>query len=336
MDIRLIAFTDKGFLLAEQLGAQLGGTASRCGKGCTLKGWTEEAFRTASALVFVGAAGIAVRAVAPYLKTKAADPAVVVLDECARFAIPILSGHLGGANDLAQRISAFCGAVPVITTATDANGLFAVDEWAKRQGCIVQNPDKIKLVSSKILSGKTVRLFSPWRVTGKLPEGVALAETQKDADFVLTIRQDAADDNQLRLIPPIAVLGIGCRKNTPAEAIEAAYQALLEQGGIVPESVAMAGSIDLKKEESGLLTFCAAHRLPFRTFSAEQLRAVEGSFSASSFVESVTGVDNVCERSAVAACDTGGKLICKKMAANGVTMALAVKLFAPDWRWLYE
>ncbi len=77
------------------------------------------------------------RAIAPHCQSKATDPAVVVLDECGRFAVPLLSGHLGGANDLARRLAAACGAVPVITTATDANGLFAVDEWAKQQNCAV-------------------------------------------------------------------------------------------------------------------------------------------------------------------------------------------------------
>ena len=97
---------------------------------------TAAQFAQSDALVFVGAVGIAVRAIAPHCRSKATDPAVVVLDECGRFAIPLLSGHLGGANDLARRLAKACGAVPVITTATDANGVFAVDEWAKHQHCL--------------------------------------------------------------------------------------------------------------------------------------------------------------------------------------------------------
>ena len=127
----------------------------------TLAGWTAQQFAAADALVFVGAAGIAVRAIAPHCQSKATDPAVVVLDECGRFAVPLLSGHLGGANDLACRLAAACGAVPVITTATDANGLFAVDEWAKKQNCAVWETPRIKLVSGALLAGKTVRYASP-------------------------------------------------------------------------------------------------------------------------------------------------------------------------------
>ncbi len=335
MIIRLIAFTDKGFALAQQLARELYGEASRCSQGCTLKGWTEDAFQNADGLIFVGAAGIAVRAIAPYVTSKASDPAVIVLDECAHFAVPILSGHLGGANDLARRISALCGAVPVITTATDANGVFAVDEWAKRQGCAVINPEKIKRVSGKILSGETTALYSSWPVGGEIPQGVAVTGTPEGCDFVLTMKK-TEPRNALLLVPRIAVLGIGCRKGTPVEAIEAAFQALMEQHGIFSEMVSLAATIDLKKEEPGVLAFCASRDIPLQVFSAKELQAVEGDFSASAFVERVTGVDNVCERSAMAACGTGGKLIIQKTAGNGITMALAIKPFFPDWRWQYE
>lgn len=101
MTVRLLAFTQKGMELARQLAAELSGEAARCGEGCTLDAWTADAFANADALVYVGAAGIAVRAVAPYAGNKASDPAVVAVDECGRFAVPLLSGHLGGANRLA-------------------------------------------------------------------------------------------------------------------------------------------------------------------------------------------------------------------------------------------
>lgn len=102
MTVRLLAFTQKGMELARRLAAELSGEAARCGEGCTLDAWTADAFANADALVYVGAAGIAVRAVAPYAGNKASDPAVVAVDECGRFAVPLLSGHLGGANRLAR------------------------------------------------------------------------------------------------------------------------------------------------------------------------------------------------------------------------------------------
>lgn len=201
--IALISFTGRGQALAETLARALDGQAVRCNREQSLDGWTREHFQTGNALVFVGAAGIAVRAVAPYVKSKTTDPAVVVVDETGQFAVPILSGHLGGANELAQKVAALCGAVPVITTATDLSGVFAVDQWAKRQSCAILNPEGIKTVSGALLAGGRMELCSPWPVAGEPPEGVSL-----------------------RLMPKIAVLGVGCKKDTPEEALEAAFAAL--------------------------------------------------------------------------------------------------------------
>ena len=154
----------------------LGGTATRCGVDCPLRDWIREAFSRYEGLVFVGAVGIAVRAIAPYVQSKTTDPAVVVVDEGGRFVIPLLSGHLGGANGLAHRIAAAGGGSPVITTATDGRGLFAVDSWAKEQNCHVMEPERIKGVSGKLLEGETIWMRCPWAVSGLQPEGVLLGE----------------------------------------------------------------------------------------------------------------------------------------------------------------
>lgn len=328
MTLRLISFTDRGQALAERLAMALQGESQRCGRPLSLPEWTRQSFEAADALVFVGAAGIAVRAIAPYVQSKAADPAVVVVDECGTFAVPVLSGHLGGANDLARDIAGILGATAVITTATDLHGVFAVDEWARRQGCQVCNPEKIKGVSAALLSGRTVKLRSDWPISGQPPQGVVLTQGQ-DYDVLLTLGTDGRD--VLRLVPKIAVLGIGCKKGTPQAVIEQAFSALCRKAGIQAAAVAAVCSIDLKREEPGVLAFCRSHDLPYRTYSAQELQAVEGEFSASAFVQQTTGVDNVCERSAVLG--SGGTLCCKKTAGNGVTMALALRPFAPDWRW---
>lgn len=330
MSIRLLAFTDRGFALAERLAEGLSGEAARCGAPLSLAAWTADAFSSSEALIFVGAAGIAVRAIAPHVKSKAADPAVVVVDEGGKFAVPVLSGHLGGANDLARRIAALIEAVPVITTATDVNGVFAVDEWAKRQGCAVLNPGRIKVISSAVLAGKTIRIESGWPVAGTPPRGVVLTGSEGDVRLSL----DGQGENALQLVPRIAVLGVGCRKDIQPEALEQMLSRLLQSCGVCERAVSGVASIDLKAKEPGLLAFCQQHGWQLTTFSAEELKRVPGEFSASSFVKSVTGVDNVCERSAVLA--SGGKLIQTKLAGNGVTMALAVRPFAPDWRWQDE
>lgn len=331
MILRLLAFTDRGYALARSLAEELEGEAARCGAPLGLAEWTAGAFSRADALVFVGAAGIAVRAIAPHVRHKALDPAVVVVDEAGRFAVPILSGHLGGANDLARKIASLCGGTAVITTATDVRRLFAVDEWAKRQNCRVQNPEAIRRVSSKVLSGGTAGVYSPWPITGRPPEGAALA-AERSCDVMLTLRRQSGD--VLRLVPAIAVLGVGCRRDTPAPALERAFSELLETSGLDSLAFCRVCSIDLKRDEPGLRAFCQTRGLALETFSARALQAVEGDFSSSSFVRSVTGVDNVCERAAVLG--SGGTLVAKKQAGDGVTMAAALAPFSPDWRWRDE
>ena len=127
--IAYLSFTKRGAELAERLQKALGGeTAS----GVTLSAWTADNFPVRRALVYVGAAGIAVRAIAPYLQSKATDPAVIAVDERGLFVVPLASGHLGGANDLARQIASLTGGTAVITTATDINGVFAVDGCSRR------------------------------------------------------------------------------------------------------------------------------------------------------------------------------------------------------------
>ena len=155
MKRELIAFTQRGSDLAQRLADTLSGRGHQA--ACTRDGlkaeaWAERAFSRSEGLIFVGATGIAVRSIAPHLRHKSSDPAVIVVDEGGQFVIPILSGHLGGANDLAREIASLTGAVPVITTATDVNGVFAVDQWARQQGLMVCNPERILPVSSRLLA----------------------------------------------------------------------------------------------------------------------------------------------------------------------------------------
>ena len=181
MQVRIISFTDRGQQLAELLADRLCGTATRCGRDCSLAEWVRDAFDSADALIYVGAVGICVRTIAPYIKSKTRDPAVVVIDETGRYVIPVLSGHLGGANDLARRIARLTGAEPVITTATDLAHAFSVDAWARIQGCVVENPGRIKAVSSKILAGDDIVIASDYPISGEVPEHVIVREC-RDAE----------------------------------------------------------------------------------------------------------------------------------------------------------
>ncbi|MBR3231568.1 MAG: cobalamin biosynthesis protein [Lachnospiraceae bacterium] len=326
MNIRLISFTDRGAALAKLLAEALGGTADR---GIKASEWTERYFGEAEALIFVGAAGIAVRSIAPHLKNKALDPAVVVVDEGGRFAIPILSGHLGGANDLARRIGEICGSLPVITTGTDVSGKFAVDEWARRQNFALLEPERILPVSARILKGETVTVTSEIPISGTCPSGVRLAE-----DGLVRVGICRDESSALHLVPGIGVLGVGCKRGTTRETLEAVFEEFCIQNRFYPECVAEAVSIDVKADEPGLLEFCKVHGWEFTTFSAGALAEVPGEYSDSAFVEKTVGVGCVCERAAVLG--SRGVLIFRKYAKCGVTMALALRPCEPDWRWQYE
>ncbi|MBR7074032.1 MAG: cobalamin biosynthesis protein [Oscillospiraceae bacterium] len=319
--IALAAFTERGRELARCLAERLGATVRM---DESLADWTAENFRTREALIFVGAAGIAVRSIAPYIQSKAEDPAVLCVDETGRWVIPILSGHLGGANALARRLAALTGGEAVITTATDLNGLFAVDLWAKAQNMAVLQPERIKNVSAKILRGETITIDCPFPITGTAPEHVCLGSP---GDVLASYRADKTD--ALQLVPRVLTLGVGCRRGTGADTLAAALDAFCTERGICPEAIESAASIDLKRDEAGLLSFCESHGWPLRFYAADKLRGTPGDFTASAFVEATTGVDNVCERSAVLA--SGGRLIEKKYARNGVTFALAEHYVNYNW-----
>ena len=339
MKVSIIAFTDNGMEIAYKLSNSLSETNdvdfTRCGKGA-LSTWTEEHFSTNDALIFIGAIGIALRAIAPYIKTKTKDPAVVVVDELGQFSIPILSGHIGGANELALRISEILNAIPVITTATDINKVFAVDTWAKSQGLHILNPECIKLVSSKLLKGESVHVKSDYPIQGNLPKNVYLNDLEDSNagyDVIITHKdlENECKKDTLLLVPQIITVGIGCRKDISFEAIENSILNILESENYHILSINALASIDKKANEKGILEFAKKYDLPFNTYSAEELNSLEGDFTKSDFVKSVVEVDNVCERSAVI--ESNGKLIRRKDTCDGAGVTVALAINDPNISW---
>lgn len=332
---KIVSFTGRGAALGARVAAALPEMlAERYDRGedpslrkTALSRFAQQAMVDCDLIIFIGAAGIAVRAAAPYLAGKQFDPAVLVIDEGGRFVISLLSGHLGGANAHARRLAEALGAQPVITTATDGRGVFAVDTWAKEQGMHVLETARIREISGALLRGESVGFVSDFPVEGRIPMKIETRGVFR-AGFAVTLNSESAPfETTLHLIPKIVHLGLGCKRGTGAETIENAVKAALDTAKIPMEAVKCAASIDLKADEPGLAAFCAAHGLPFDTFSADALAAVEGDFTPSAFVQTTVGVDNVCERAAV--CSSGnGRLILRKTARDGVTVALA----AEEWR----
>lgn len=287
---------------------------------------TKEAFANCSCVVFIGATGIAVRAIAPYLKNKLVDPAILNIDERGNFVIPLCAGHIGGANELARALAASIGAIPCVTTATDVNGLFAVDEWAARNNMVIDALPQAKDFAADLVAGKNVGFVKDeWiNVVSELPK-LVVESTEPEIGMCITInKKNAPFKTTLRLMPKVLHLGIGCKRNTPLERIEELVLPTLKELNIDLRTIAGVASVDLKKDEQGLLAFAKKFRYPITFYTSAELEALEGEFTPSAFVKSIVGVSNVCERSAVK--DAGNHhLLLKKTSKNGVTLAIAIE-----------
>ena len=293
---------------------------------------TEEAFKDCQAIVYVGSVGIAVRSIAPFLKSKLVDPAVVSVDERGLFVSPLVAGHIGGSNELARVLSNHLGGQACVTTATDVNGLFAVDEWAARNRMVICSLSAAKDFAAALVHNDVVGLYSDFPVVEPLPRQIELTtETEKyPVGMAVTLDKTAKPfANTTLLLPKIVHLGIGCRRNTPLESIETLVLPELERFKIDKRCVVNVASVDLKKDEQGLLAFAEKCKWQTKFYTAAELEEVQGDFTPSAFVESVVGVSNVCERSAVLA-SKGGKLLLNKTILNGVTLAIAIEEITLD------
>ncbi len=284
----------------------------------SLKRMVQQAMVDCKLIIFIGATGIAVRAIAPYLQGKAYDPAILVIDEQGKFVISLLSGHLGNANDITKMLADKLNAIPVITTATDIRGVFAVDTWAKNNKCTVIEPDKIKYISGALLKGENIGLKSEF--LGIRP--INMVNFAKNGFTVAFNANEKPFENTLHLIPKILHIGIGCRKDTPLDNISQAVKIALDKYNIDIRAVCSIASIDLKQNEAGILAFSRENNILFKTFTADELNSLDGEFTKSEFVKKTVNVDNVCERSAVLSA-RNHDLICKKLSYNGVTIAIA-------------
>lgn len=276
------------------------------------------------AFILVMATGIAVRTFAPFLEHKTKDPALVVVDEQANFSISLVSGHLGGANDLAKHVADLLGAVPVITTATDLQDKIAFDNIAKWNGCRLENCGELQAISGAVVNGGRVALLTQLPVDGPLPPEV-VPYTGGETQYLVVIDnrlQTPPAAHTLFLRPPNLVLGIGCRRNTPPEQVKKAACEFLQRFGYSPLSICAVASIDLKRDEQAIVRLAAEYGVPFLTFPAEQLRGVPvDQRGQSAFVEQVTGSASVCQAAAVLA--AGGKTLVEKTVCRGVTLSLA-------------
>jgi cobalt-precorrin 5A hydrolase len=303
--------------------------------------FVKEIFGKVDAIVGVMATGIVVRAVAPCLKSKLSDPAVVCVDVSGRFAISLLSGHYGGANELTRIIAREIGAMPVITTASDVMGKMGVDEVARLLRCSIKNPDSLVAVNSALVNGKRVVLVLVSDV--KIPIGTILGYEIKhannvkeavefiksfDAGAIITdgkVPMEKLPKPVTVLTPKKIVVGVGARRNASENQIVAAVNAALARVNVSLERVNGLATVDIKKGSLSMLSAAKRLELNWDFISVDTLRSLKhkGLSPDSKLVKEKIGVGGVCERAAVITAGKNAKLILKKMKMNGVTVAVA-------------
>ena len=274
---------------------------------------------TDDAVIFIGAVGIAVRSIAPYIKDKFCDPAVLVIDELGRYVIPLLSGHVGGANELANYIGEALSAAPIITTATDINGTFAVDVFAKKNNLLISSRKLAKDVSAALLDNNCIDIDSDIKSIDVKELKKKLNPKNKACDIKVRITDRIYDDTVLTLIPKNLYIGVGCKKNTDADKMWDFVNDIFRLEGLDIRAVKSIGSIDIKRDEYAVKNLANRLNVPFLTFTKNELNSVSGDFFESEFVRKTVGVGNVCERAVCIQCNN---LIVKKTAREGMTVAI--------------
>jgi len=281
--------------------------------------------------IFVAACGIAVRVIAPHLRDKTVDPAVLAVDDAGHFVVSLLAGHLGGANALARDVAAAIGATPVVTTATDAAGAPAVEVLAREQGLLVDNGAATKRINAVLADGGRVAVFDPLGLFSPSDpaqaaffEWVSAPEPARPGAPLVVVdwRLGPTGPERLYLRPPVLAVGVGCRRGAPAEAILDLIARVCREHRASPASLGVLASIEAKRHEPGLLEAGQRLGVPVRFFSAEELAAVPVPHP-SAVVAKHMGVGSVCEAAAILA-TAGGRLIAPKTRTALVTAALAV------------
>ncbi|MCM1507172.1 MAG: cobalt-precorrin 5A hydrolase [Ruminococcus flavefaciens] len=337
MNISIISLTEKGRMLSARI-AEFLSVEHDIKRYCfskhsdsfsepfdSMQTLVKEIFPETDGIIFICACGIAVRMTAPCIVSKVSDPAVIAVDDCGKFVISVLSGHIGGANRLAEIIAENIKAVPVITTATDTGRKFSPDSFAVANNMIISDMHKAKKIASAVLDGEKIGLLSDYEcinipnvISAKITRYGIYIGTEEISPFPVT----------LRLIPKNIIVGMGCKRGTSCGTISRRISECLSSAGIPPERVCGLSTIDIKSNEKGLIEYCTKNKIKPEFFTANELMGIQGDFTVSEFVRQTVGVDNVCERSAV---KSGGRLIMRKNAKDGVTVALAEKDIVIDF-----
>jgi cobalt-precorrin 5A hydrolase/precorrin-3B C17-methyltransferase len=324
----ILYITDNGFALARKLNSLYPDAKAFKFKPDTLsKFWGKH-----KNFIFIMASGIVVRTIAPLIKDKRTDPAVIVLDEKGKYAISLLSGHIGGANEFAKEIASFLKGEAVITTASDVNNLPSIDVWAKDNGLAIENWDTVPGISTRFLNTGKLKVYSDIEIS--MPKGFQRTDKPDSADVLITNKQFKTHPprrtkfkNKIYLRPKNLIIGIGCNRGTSADEVEDAVKDTLIKNNLSFLSIRFIATIDIKGNEPGLIAFAQKYNLGIKTFTANELNTVKVA-SKSDVAFKSTGAYAVAEPAAILASENG-KLLVKKQKMGNVTVAVSEKKSEP-------
>lgn len=351
----VVAITKHGVEMARNLGGRFQGTdiyyMSKFARGDedsldirlfdgSVKLILPDLFQRYNGIILMISLGAVVRMIAPLLMDKKTDPAVLVIDDRGEHVISVLSGHLGGANDLTRQVAAVLGARPVITTASDVQGTIPVDLFGREFGWTVDSFDKATPVSAAVVNEEPVAVIQEtgernwWKYDKPLPEHIRVypdpaSALQEPFNAALVISDRLLnDEEEERLLgngmlyrPKSLVLGIGCNRGTGLEELEAGVLSTLEELRLSVKSVRNVATIDLKKDEEGLLALCSKYNWELVLYTPEQLNTVRLP-NPSDTVFKYTGAYGVCEPAALLSAGAEDWLLEKKKIGN-LTLSVA-------------
>lgn len=344
--IAIIAVTEKGKNTAEKIALELENVDVFFQKR-GIKELTGELFNKYECIIFVSACGIAVRCISPFLKSKFEDPAVLVVDDNGNNVISLLSGHIGGANEITLKIADVLEANPVITTSTDTNKKGALDVIVSKIGGYVENlRESAKLVNSYLVDNKRVGIYFDSDYESEKDSlnlsGFELIDEKTEIDaiekldalvsvtdklrcwvdeIVYNIKKNNEEKEDLiyiKLVPRRIALGMGCRKNTETEKMIEEFSMFSALNNIHPAAIVKTGSLIIKKDEKCMIDLSKALCAEFNLFDVDEICTCDYMFDKSEFVKKNTGVYSVAQPSAYL---LSGNVISDKYKNNGTTFA---------------
>ena len=333
MKVAIVSVSDKGKNLAISIKEKLNNDSTIIKADLfhkNVKKYLKIAFYEYDAVIAVMASGILIRSIAPYIESKTSDPAVLNIDDNGNFVISTLSGHLGGANSLTNKIAELIGATPVITTSSDINNRLGIDVLARDLYLSIDRPREILFFNKAILEGHEITLTSKSKKEYLIEY---LRNNTLEIDVCFNYSDDVDDDeirvsldgHELILKEKKMVVGIGCRRGKECEKIYEGLMKSLNDINIDKSRINRLASAEIKKDEKGILELSKKLGIPVSFVELEKLKLFESNdVQKSDFVKSKFGIYGVCEPSALIMAGFDSKLIYKKTSYDGVTIAIAV------------